>query len=934
MTDKKNDIIIKSGTWYEELKDNGRLDHIYYSDEMLEMLGYTHEEFPDTLEALIEHMHPDDVNIMLQGAIDAATRVIDGYDVEYRIRNKKGEYILVNATGKFIETPPGRPNIMHGSVIDISDLRVGGNSLSDRISRDYVEKVNKSELVDAVYQIMGAARWQAVYDEKGEARSVLWSDEFRRMLGYNSVEDFPNTSEALFEAVYPDDIVKLEKHIYKVEHTNEPDRIFEEEYRINRKDGNTIWIRTICKKFFNKNGTPNEVIGVIYDITNDKIAERQRHLIDILSREFTSVWYISARSHKMTLIQQNDRENTTASVITEGLQYDSYEKMFDNYIENHVDDVDKDRVRKEVSFGNLITRVKEGELYPINYLRDNLDGTKSYFQICFIRVVHDTGKLYFACAFRDVDKMIRSEMEQAEEANQAKSNFLFNMSHDIRTPMNAIIGFTELAIKKQDDKELLNKYLSNIQASGQSLLDILNSVLEMAKIESNQIEVTRKPTDVPEFYKSVLTMFEDNLEKNKLKLEYTSNVKHNLIFMDRTHAEEVMMNLISNAIKYTPGGGTIKVKVSEEQGPTPEECYLTTFIEDNGIGMSKEFLDHVYDVFSRERTANTVNTSGTGLGLAISKRLVDLMGGTINIDSKLGRGTKISITILHKIAEDDAEAYGGSDELDMSTLRGKRILLAEDNDLNAEIATELLEDEGFEVERACDGAECVSLLKRRPTDHFDVVFMDIQMPKLDGYESAKLIREFDDEKKAGIPIIAVTANAFDEDRHKAMISGMNAHIAKPFEINKVFKTMNNVLKFKDYYVNSEKVETFKDKYIKLGCKCGCFVYKVYGDEDILYVDNTTLEIFGCKTKDEFMELVGGSFKTLVHPDDIDKVEEEIIKQQNNVDDGVDYVSYRITKADGEVRDAIDVGCKIFDGKEFVFYVYIADITDVREEKGA
>lgn len=934
MTDKKNDIIIKSGTWYEELKDNGRLDHIYYSDEMLEMLGYTHEEFPDTLEALIEHMHPDDVNIMLQGAIDAATRVIDGYDVEYRIRNKKGEYILVNATGKFIETPPGRPNIMHGSVIDISDLSVGGNSLSDRISRDYVEKVNKSELVDAVYQIMGAARWQAVYDEKGEARSVLWSDEFRRMLGYNSVEDFPNTSEALFEAVYPDDIVKLEKHIYKVEHTNEPGRIFEEEYRINRKDGNTIWIRTICKKFFNKNGTPNEVIGVIYDITNDKIAERQRHLIDILSREFTSVWYISARSHKMTLIQQNDRENTTASVITEGLQYDSYEKMFDNYIENHVDDVDKDRVRKEVSFGNLITRVKEGELYPINYLRDNLDGTKSYFQICFIRVVHDTGKLYFACAFRDVDKMIRSEMEQAEEANQAKSNFLFNMSHDIRTPMNAIIGFTELAIKKQDDKELLNKYLSNIQASGQSLLDILNSVLEMAKIESNQIEVTRKPTDVPEFYKSVLTMFEDNLEKNKLKLEYTSNVKHNLIFMDRTHAEEVMMNLISNAIKYTPGGGTIKVKVSEEQGPTPEECYLTTFIEDNGIGMSKEFLDHVYDVFSRERTANTVNTSGTGLGLAISKRLVDLMGGTINIDSKLGRGTKISITILHKIAEDDAEAYGGSDELDMSTLRGKRILLAEDNDLNAEIATELLEDEGFEVERACDGAECVSLLKRRPTDHFDVVFMDIQMPKLDGYESAKLIREFDDEKKAGIPIIAVTANAFDEDRHKAMISGMNAHIAKPFEINKVFKTMNNVLKFKDYYVNSEKVETFKDKYIKLGCKCGCFVYKVYGDEDILYVDNTTLEIFGCKTKDEFMELVGGSFKTLVHPDDIDKVEEEIIKQQNNVDDGVDYVSYRITKADGEVRDAIDVGCKIFDGKEFVFYVYIADITDVREEKGA
>ncbi len=932
MIDKKNDIIIKSGTWYEELKDNGRIENIYYSDEMLDMLGYTHEEFPDTLEALIEHIHPDDVKIMLQGAIDAGTRVTDRYDVEYRILNKQGEYVLVNATGKFIETPKGRPNIMHGSVIDISGIHSGGNMIDDKIALDYIERAVKSELVDAAYQIMGAARWQAVYNERGEARRIFFSDEFRHMLGYNSEEDFPNTKEALFSVVYPDDIVKLEKHIYKVEHTNDPDKIFEEEYRVNRRDGSIIWIRTICKKFFNKDGSPNEVIGVVHDITNDKIAERQKHLIDVLSREFTSVWYISARSHKMTLIQQNEDKGTTGSVITEGLQYDSYERMFDNYIDKHVDDVDKERVRKEVSFGNLITRVKEGELYPINYLRNNVDGSKSYFQICFTRIVHDTGKLFFVCAFRDVDKMIRSEMEQAEEANQAKSNFLFNMSHDIRTPMNAIIGFTELAIKKQDDKELLNKYLNNIRSSGQSLLDILNSVLEMAKIENNQIDVTRKPTDVPEFYQRILTMFQDNIEKNKLTLTYTSDVKHNLIYMDRTHAEEVMMNLISNAVKYTPEGGTIKVKVTEEQGPTPEECYLNTFIEDNGIGMSKEFLDHVYDVFSRERTAETVNVSGTGLGLAISKNLVNLMGGTINIDSKLGKGTKISITVLHRIADDDVEAYGGADELDMSKLRGKRILLAEDNDLNAEIATELLEDEGFEVERACDGAECIAILKNRPTNHFDVVFMDIQMPKLDGYEAAKLIREFDDEKKAGIPIIAVTANAFDEDKHKAIMSGMNAHIAKPFDIEKVFRTVNNVLKFKNYYVNFDKVETFKDKYIKLGCKCGSFVYKVYGNEDILYVDNTTLEIFGCKTKDEFMEHVGGSFKTLVHPDDIDKVEAEIVRQQNSVDDGVDYVGYRIKRADGEVRDAIDVGCKIFNGKEFVFYIFIADVTDIQEEK--
>ena len=341
-----------------------------------------------------------------------------------------------------------------------------------------------------------------------------------------------------------------------------------------------------------------------------------------------------------------------------------------------------------------------------------------------------------------------------------------------------------------------------------------------------------------------------------------------------------------------------------------------------------EFLEHVFDVFSRERTADTVNVSGTGLGLAITKRLINLMGGAIHIDSKQGRGTKISITVLHRIVDGDEEIAETEEDIDMSKLRDKRILLAEDNDLNAEIAIELLHDEGFEVERACDGTECISMLKEKPSNYYDVVFMDIQMPKLGGYESSRIIREFEDTKKAHIPIIAITANAFDEDRHKAFVSGMNAHIAKPFEISDVYKTLYNVLKFKDFYVNFKKIDAFKDKYIKLGCKCGSFVYKVYGEEEITYVDNNAVEIFGCKTKDEFMKHVGGSFKTLVHPDDIDRVERDIISQQNSVDDGVDYVSYRITRADGVVRDAIDIGCKIFDGHEFVFYVYIVDVTDI------
>lgn len=913
---------LKSGTWYETLKENGRIDSIHFSDEMLDILGYTHEEFPDTLEALIEHIHPDDVGIMMSGAIDAATRVQDNFDVEYRIKNKDGEYILINATGKFIEMPQGVPNVLHGSFTDISHLsdRYHGTNYSDDAS---------VELIDTVYQIMGAARWQSVYDERGNTRSIYYSDEFVKLLGYAKGE-FDNTKEALLDVVAPDDKVKVEKFIYKVESNNEPDKIFEEEYRINKKNGEQIWVRAICKKYFNKDGSPRESIGILMDITNDKLAERQHHLVDILSQDYSSIWYISARSHKMTLVIQNEEDTTTDSAIHEGLVYGSYEKMFNDYIDRYVNVDDKERVRKEVAFPNIITKVQEGELYPINYLRDNLDGTKSYYQICFARVTHKTGRLYFACGFRNIDGMIRAEMEQAKETNKAKSNFLFNMSHDIRTPMNAIMGYTELAIKKKDNEELLSKYLNNIYSASQSLLSIINSVLEMAKIENGQIEITQKATDVGKFYRSIFNIFRESLDKKNLRCEYTSEIRDNYLYMDRTHLEEVAMNMISNAIKYTPPGGYIRVRVTQEQGPTPNDCYLNTFIEDSGIGMSEEFLEHVFDEFSRERSEDTVNVTGTGLGLAISKRLIDLMGGDIHIDSKLGKGTKISITIPHKIVRDNNQSSDEVESIDMEELSKKRILLAEDNDFNAEIAIELLEDSGLEVERAVDGAECVEMLKGNDSKYYDLVLMDIQMPNVDGYSASKMIRALDDPTKANIPIIAVTANAYDEDKHKALLSGMNAHIAKPFEIDNVFRHINSVLEYKDYFLDNVSFDEFKNKYTKLRCVSGSFVYNADRREEIVYSDSQIASIYGCSNKDDFIRFVDGSFKGMVHPDDLERVERDIVSQQNFSDDRMANISFRIIRNDGEERDVSCIGCKIFDGNDFLYYVFMADVTGVTE----
>lgn len=923
MNNSGSEFRLKSGTWYETLKDNGRIESIHFSDEMLNLLGYTHEEFPDTLETLIEHIHPDDVGIMLSGAIDAATRVQDNFDVEYRIKSKEGDYLLVNVIGKFIEMPQGVPNVLHGSMTDISELSEKKHGTNYRDDKG-------GDLIDSVYQIMGAARWQAVYDERGNTRSVYYSDEFRSLVGY-SKEEMDTSKEALLDIVANDDKVRVEKFIYRVETINEPDKIFEEEYRINKKNGQQIWVRAICKKYFNKNGSPREAIGILMDITNDKLAERQRHLVDILSQDFSSVWYISARSHKMTLVIQNEEDTTTDTAIHEGLKVGSYEKMFSDYIDRYVNDDDKDRVRKEVAFPNIITKVQEGELYPINYLRDNVDGTKSYYQICFARVTHDTGKLYFACGFRNIDGMIRAEMEQAEETNKAKSNFLFNMSHDIRTPMNAIMGYTELAIKKKDNAELLNKYLNNIYSASQSLLSIINSVLEMAKIENGQIEITQKATDVGKFYRSIFNIFRESLDKKNLRCEYTSEIRDNYLYMDRTHVEEVAMNLISNAIKYTPPGGYIRVRLTQEMGPTPNDCYLNTFIEDNGIGMSEEFLEHVFDEFSRERSENTVNVTGTGLGLAISKRLIDLMGGDIHIESKLGKGTKISITIPHKIVRSESQSQDEADEINMEELAKKKILLAEDNDFNAEIAMELLEDSGISVDRAVDGVECVEMLKSSESKYYDLILMDIQMPNLDGYRASQMIRSLDDPVKARIPIIAVTANAYDEDKHKALLSGMNAHIAKPFEIDNVFRYINNVLEYKDYFLDNASFDDFKNKYAKLRCICGSFVYNADRQEKIVYADSQMATIYSCSTKDEFLRFVDGSFKGMVHPDDLDRVEREIVRQQNYSDVGKVNIDFRIIRNDGEERKVSCIGCKIYDGIDFVYYVFMADITNQPDE---
>lgn len=380
---------------------------------------------------------------------------------------------------------------------------------------------------------------------------------------------------------------------------------------------------------------------------------------------------------------------------------------------------------------------------------------------------------------------LKKAAELAKSANEAKTRFLFNMSHDIRTPMNAIIGFSGLLEKNLQNGEKAKEYLGKICSSGNLLMTIINQILEIARIESGTIALQLKAEDINTVFHTVNTVFEEDIRKKNLQYSADLDVYHTFIFCDRVKLQEIMLNIISNAIKYTSDGHAVHVKIYEKDSENPRKARFIFTCEDTGIGMSEEYLPHIFEEFSREHTTTENKVAGTGLGLPIVKSMIELMGGSIQVESTQGVGTKFTVDISFDMAsESDVYRDQISEQPDiLEKLEGKRILLAEDNDLNAEIAIELLAEQKIITDRAEDGAECLDKLEKADSGYYDMILMDIQMPVMDGYDAAARIRRMKDEKKASIPIIAMTANAFAEDRQKAISMGMNDHVAKPIDMN-------------------------------------------------------------------------------------------------------------------------------------------------------
>ena len=534
-------------------------------------------------------------------------------------------------------------------------------------------------------------------------------------------------------------------------------------------------------------------------IKKEQEIELQREIIAGLGKEYFSVLAVDLDKDQVFSYRESEENGKIISDFCRECD-NRWSKIIPSYAKVMVSDTTNGEFEKQLGLEALRSQEKD---YSMTYEFKSETGI-NYHQVRVAYVKKKDGTRMAVVGTRNIDSLIKKERMQEEKlkkaydaaksANKAKTEFLNNMSHDIRTPMNVILGYNQLMKSLLTEPKQLD-YQKKIEQSGKLLLSIINNVLDMARIESGNMKVDENFEIVGEVVDEILSTFSSEAEEKEIHLSSSMQVTHKNILCDSTKIRKIYVNLVSNAIKYTPSGGNITITV--EELPCEKEGYMKvkSEIKDTGIGMSKEYLPTLFEPFSREHNTTTGKVGGTGLGMAIVKKMVDLMGGSIEVESEPGKGTIFTFTLMHKIADKKyysrkIETAESSDSVEK--LRGKHVLLAEDNNLNAEIAVAVLEKTGLVIDRVEDGIQCVSRIEQLPSDTYDLILMDIQMPNMDGYKATQCIRHLNDKKKAEIPIIAMTANAFEEDKKRAIDAGMNGHIAKPVEIDKL---ISEILKY-------------------------------------------------------------------------------------------------------------------------------------------
>ncbi len=817
--------LMHSGMWSGEIGPDGNATSAFFSDDFRRLLGYSDEkDFPNTMEAWKSHVHPNDLQIAYGGLVAMVKDPTGqtGYDVEYRMKVKSGEYRWFRGRGELVRNAEGIPIRCVGAFFDINEEKLHKMLVEEKLEAyEETERLRERlefemENMKRFHEIIHSGMWTIDFDAEGRIDQVEWSDEIRKQLGFEGIEDFPNELTSWTKRIHPNHRYRVLTNFYSTIDDQAGRTSFEQKYQIRTKDDTYRWFQMAAKIARKENGTPIKLLGTCIDITQQKE-------YDVMMRE------------RIMSIEETERLN----------------------------------------------------------------------------------------------KALQDALAQAQHANRAKTTFLNNMSHDIRTPMNAIIGFTALASTHVDNVELVKDYLTKIMTSSNHLLSLINDVLDMSRIESGKVKIDEKECNLPEIMHDLKTIVQADIHSKQLDFYIdTIDVVDEDIICDKLRLNQILLNVLSNSMKFTPAGGMVSVRIIQKEGAPNGFASYDFKIRDTGIGMSKEFQKRLFQPFERERTSTVSGIQGTGLGLAITKNIVDMMDGTITVESEEGKGTEFTISLkfrlsgnphkveklpelmgmralvvdddfntcasvtkmltsigmnpdwctsgkeailrtqlsveqnnrfyayiidwmmpdmngievvrrIRKLIGDDTPiiiltAYDWSEfeeeakeagvtafcskPLFLSDLRdtlmrkteavvedtplisedisfeGKSILLVEDNELNREIAVTILEEVGFVMDSAEDGSIAVQMMEEAEPDKYDLILMDIQMPVMNGYEATKAIRKLEDPKKANIPIIAMTANVFDDDKRQAQEAGMNGHLGKPIDLDEVFETLASILK--------------------------------------------------------------------------------------------------------------------------------------------
>lgn len=808
-----NKIRVRSGTWYEELDENARMKKIVFSDEIRHMLGYTNtDDYPNTLDSLLKLLHPEDKEKMLEVAIAAAKGELSSLDTEFRLKKKDGSYMMVNATGKVVKNENGQPIIMHGSIFDITEL-VENRMLYEQVMHR-LEATEKQENdirwfgpVSAIYD---TAKFRIEYDEHGRRMSVTWNDAYKKLLGYENDEEFPQTLQTFYNHIVAEDLEPVGHFMDLMENNDHDDSVHDVEFRMYKKGRSIVWVRAAARRILGTDGRAKQAIGLLTDITPQKNMELQKTIYEVFSQEFLTVGIIDIFHNQLWLLRDRMINDTFIKSYEKGAH--NYDNFLKEYVSKHVVEEERDRVYRESRVFHIVIELKKKDVYRIRYRCKNEDGHIQHVQGTYLWLNKDGDKRKVICGFRDITDLIRGEQEkqeklrkaqeeaelaryEAEAANQAKTSFLFNMSHDIRTPMNAITGFRELLERDQEDPEKRQYYLNKMDDACKVLISIINNVLEMARIEKGVLKLDETLWNVDQFNDGLYSVLKPMMDQKNIGFTQELDVQHQYFYGDGGKLRDIFLNILSNSYKYTKPGGSVHMKLEELPHDKPGWVWYRSTIRDTGIGMSEEFLPHIFDSFTRENNTTSNKIEGTGLGMSIVKRLTDFLGGKIEVRSKKGVGTTFIVDMPHRIGQKPDEGYivEGHIELDAGMFVGKRVLLAEDNEINAEIAIEILSSAGMIVENARDGQECVDMLQRAEDNYYDLILMDVQMPNMNGYEATKAIRALPDKLKANIPILAMTANAFAEDKKEAFNAGMDGHLSKPIDIREMMRGMAKVL---------------------------------------------------------------------------------------------------------------------------------------------